>query len=399
MATFVYYGFHDSGHKATGGRNASSKEELRRFLINGGISGFEIFESKTSFVKGGRGIVSSRDLSIFCRQMSVMFFSSITLMEGVMILAEQAENKQLKICLREISELMRKGYKFSDCVNMYEHVFGRYFVNMTLIGEESGTLDSVYERLADYFQKEEGIRKKMRSAVAYPAVLAALMLCILALLVLKVLPIFDELLSNMGGEMPLITTFMINFSQIATDYIVVILFVLLVIVALFMYYKNTESGKLWWDSLKLRTPGIRYIASRSATSTVARSLAILLKSGVQLVNAVEDAAPLLTNKRVEKRFKSVTENVRAGEQLSDALKSVGVFPPLFLKMVMVGQKTGRLDDMLARSAGIFDEEVYEAIERVTGMIEPILIIILSVVVGVILLTVMLPMINIMNAVG
>jgi type IV pilus assembly protein PilC len=399
MATFVYHGFDVQGNRFAGSRNAATKEDVRRFLIERQVSGFEIFESKTAFMKGEYRLVGAKELSIFCRQMSVMFFSSITLMEGVTILAEQSESRQLKICLDEIHELMKKGYKFSDCVKMYQHVFGAYLVNMTIIGEESGALDSVYERLADYFQKEAGIHKKMRSAVMYPAVLAALMVGILALLIVKVLPVFDELLAGMGGEMPLITAFMLNFSRFASDYIALILLILAAVVVGFITYKRTERGRLWWDTVKLKTPGLKYIASRSATSTLARSLSILLKSGVQLINAVEDATPLLSNKRLEERFKNVTRNIREGAPLSESLKSVGVFPPLFLKMVTVGQKTGRLDEMLARSANIFDDEVYEAIERVTSMIEPILIIVLSVVVGIILLSVMLPMISIMNAVG
>lgn len=399
MSTFLYRGFDPEGRRTAGGGSFASKERMEEYLREKNVSGYEIFDSLTDYSKSGFKLVSAKELAIFSRQMSVLFVSAITLMEGAALMAEQSENRQLKICLNEMYAHMEKGLTFAEAMSMYDHIFGSYLVNMVIIGEESGSLDDVFMKMADYFEKEASIRKKLKAAVAYPAVLTVLMAGIVLLLIVKILPMFNEILSGMGGEMPAVTAMFLAFSVFVNKYLLYIVIVAAAVILGAVYFKGTERGALWWDTMKVKAPGGRYVNARVATSRFARSMAILLKSGVQLLNALEDITPLLDNRYLEARFRQVIDEVKTGGQLSTALEKMGVFPPLFLKMIVIGQSTGHLDDMMDRSANIFDEEVYDAIERITGMIEPVLIIILSIIVGVILLSVILPMNNIMNTIG
>ncbi len=399
MSTFLFRGYTEDGHKVYGSKAFPSKDMAEKFIEQKGYTGYQIYESKTQYSATGYKIVSPKDLSIFSRQMSVMFFSNITILEGVLLLSEQAENKNLKLALEEIHSHMENGLTFADALSMYEHIFGSYMINMVLIGESSGTLDGIFMRLASYFDKESGIRKKLRTAVTYPAILTVLMTGIILILIVKILPMFNDILSSMGGQMPALTAILLSLANFINDYLVFIVVIIAAIVFGLLYYIKTEKGMLWWAKQRMKIPGVSYVTSRVVTSRFSRSMAILLKSGVQLLNALEDILPLLDNAYIEQKFRKVIEDVKMGTQLSDALKEVGVFPPLFLKMIVIGQSTGHLDDMLDRSASIFDEEVYDAIEKITVMIEPILIIILSIIVSIILLSVMLPMISIMNAIG
>lgn len=399
MPMFLYRGFDDKGHRVSGSKSLISKTQLTEYLQKRQITGYEIFNSKTVYRRGIYSLVSPRELSVFCKQISVLFYSNITLMEGVLILAEQSDNKQLKTAFGEIYNFMEDGYSFADAMCMYSHIFSPYLLNMVVIGETSGTLDAVFMRMAAYFDKESGIRKKIRYAISYPAILTALMAAIIILLIVKILPMFGNILESMGSQMPVAPRILLDIGLFLTMYAPVAILIILCIVAAGFIYAETEKGRFNIDRLKISIPAYRFISSRVITSRFSRSLAILLKSGVQLINALSDITVLMDNKYLELQLTVAVDKLKDGQELLPVLKEMRVFPPLFLKMFVIGQKTGNLDDILDKSASIFDDEVDDAVEQLTSMIEPVLIIILSVVVGIILLSVMLPMINIMNTIG
>lgn len=396
MSTIQYRGFNQEGIKVVGCKNLKDVGEMETYLNNNKIYNYEIFESKVKYKKGVSEIVSSKELSIFCRQMSVLFFSNITLMEGVLLLSEQSENKQLKIALSEIYNHMQNGLTFSEAIGMYDFIFHLYLINMITIGENSGTLDDVFSKMSEYYHKENTIRKKLKSALTYPLILTTMMSAIVWILIIKILPMFNDILTSMGGEMPNITKAILSVSTFINNNGLIFIIVILVALFILIFYVQTEKGNYWFDRMKVKTKVGKFIYGKVISARFARSLSILLKSGVQIVNAMEQVNSLLQNKYLEEKFKIAFERVKGGTDLSDSLKDVGIFPPLFLKMVIIGQTTGHLDEMLSRSANIFDEEVDDALEKTTSMIEPLLIIILSIIVGVILLSVMLPMISIMT---
>jgi len=332
--------------------------------------------------------------------MSVMVFSDITLMEGVSLLSEQSENnRQLALALKEIYGHMEQGLTLSAAMGMYPHIFTEYLLNMLYIGETGGALDKVFVMMSEYFEKENRMRKRLRSAVTYPAVLSVLMGAIVLLMIMKVLPMFKDLLDEMGGDMPLVTNFLLSASQFIKDYWVWFVSGIAAVAAAAVIFVKTAGGSVFYDRLKLRIPVFKYVNTRILTARFARSLSILLKSGVQLINSLNYIKPLLNNRFLEPKFENAVLEVRDGKKLSESVRGIGIFPSLFLKLLHVGETTGRTDEMLDKAAGVFDEEVDEAIDRMTAFLEPLLIIILSVVVGIIMVSVMIPMITVMNAIG
>jgi type IV pilus assembly protein PilC len=331
--------------------------------------------------------------------MSVLFFSHITLIEGVSILIEQSDNKQLKQALTEVYAFMEKGFTLAEAMSMYGHIFTSYMLSMVVIGEKSGTLDTVFSLLSDYYDKESKIRKRIKSAITYPAILTALMAAIVVLLIVRILPMFGDILDSMGASMPAMTAGILGGGAFLATYGLFFIAGIIIIALGCIIYFRTEKGQYNYDRIKFRIPAYRFIACRVITSRFARSLAILFKSGVQLLNALEDVTVLMGNKYLEEKLKSAVEKAKNREEISEVLKEIGIFPALFIKMFNIGERTGNLDEMLEKSASVFDEEVDDAVERFTQMLEPVLIIVLSLVVGAILLSVVLPMITVMNAIG
>jgi type IV pilus assembly protein PilC len=399
VATFTFIAYDAEGRQVRGAKKFMSQNQMEDYLTRQQCSHFEIFPSETAYKTGAFALVSPKELSIFCRQMSVLFFSHITLMEGLLLLASQTDNKQLKISLREIYERMKESHTFGESMGMYHHIFGSYLLNMITIGETSGALDSVFIRMSAYFEKESKIRKKLKAAVTYPSILTVLMGAIVLLLILKILPMFQSTLATLGGETPASTKVIFAAANFIRRYIALIVAAAALIVAAAVLLPHSRKGRYWLDKMKVKVPMSKFLHVRVITTRFSRSLAILLKSGVQLLNAMEEIIVLIDNHYLEDQFKNAFLKVKEGQNLADVLSGIDVFPPLFLRMVAIGDSTGHLDEMLEKSASVFDDEVDEAIERITMMVEPALIIVLSVVVGIILLSVMLPMINIMNAIG
>ena len=343
--------------------------------------------------------ISYKELSVFCRMMSVVIISQLPLTEGLKLVSEQMANKNLSAAVNEIYKLMETGRTFSQAIGAYPRIFGSYAVNMIEIGEASGTLDEILGRLAVYFDKEDNLRRKLKSALSYPLALTVLMAAIIALLIVKILPMFEATLDSMGGELPDAAFNIFMVSGAIRRYAPAIIGVIAAAVILAALYFRTKKGRMVKDRLKITAPGFRYVNSRIITSRYARGLSILLRSGVQLLNAMSEIVKLINNAYLENRFYEAVDRVREGEGIDSVLNDLRIFPPLFVRLVKIGHSAGHLDEMLERSAVIFDEEVDYAIDQVTQTVEPALIIVLSVVVGVILLSVMLPMIGIMNAIG
>ena len=399
MPTFLYTGVNAQGYPANGAMKAADTNEVKNHLESREISANTIFESETTYKQGLYALVSPSELALFCKQTSVLFYSHMTLMEGMKLLGEQNDNKNLKITLNEMYDIMDQGYTFATAANMYTHIFPTYLLNMITIGEQSGTLDNIFQTMSGYYEKEAKLRKRLRSAVAYPAMLSVLMIAIILLLILRVLPMFNSILTDMGEELPVATALIFGASNFLNKYVWIMAIVIAAAVVGILYYIRTPKGKIWYDRFKLNSVFSKYISRRSITARVARSLGLLIKSGVQLLNAMEIITPLVENKFLEDKFVKATEEIRDGKDLAEAFSEIGIFPPLFIRMIVIGQKAGHLDEMLDKSSSVFDDEVDDAIERLTVMIEPILIIILSIIVGIILLSVMLPMIDIMSVIG
>lgn len=397
MQEYSYLAKNLNGEEISGKQDAESVDELKKILYSKGY-----FLTKTSVaakeVKFNFKIkkVNLKDFSVFCRQFSVILNSGITVTEAVETLIYQTQNKFFQQVLKEVHQHLLKGKLLSECIKMKKDVFPDFFINMIQVAEASGSLDSVLERMAEYYEKEHKMIKKVKAAMTYPVIVLVVALSVITLLMVKVLPMFAEMLSSMGGEIPLITRLLMSMSNFMVKYYLVIFGVLVVGIISLIKYSKTQEGRYKFDVLKLKFPVIKNITTKVVTAKFARSMGILLKSGIPIITSIDIISNLIGNKVVEEKFRMCAKDIKEGKGIALSIKSIEVFPPLLIQMVSVGERTGELDDMLTRTAKFFDEEVEEAIQQATALIEPAMIIFLAVAVGAIILAVMLPMVNIMQ---
>lgn len=399
MPVYKYRAKNLKGETLDGEYEAVSLDVLEQMLRSKGYFLVESSVRGREFTLAGMyGKISVKDIAVFCRQFAVILGSGITILEAVGILRDQASKKRMKDILEDVYNELQKGRMLSEAIAPYDDMFPEFMKNMIRVGEASGTLDAILTQLADFYEYDNRLRRKIRSAMTYPTILAVLTVAVVTLLMVAVLPMFSDMLTGMGGNLPGITVFLMSVSRFMVDNLLLILAIAIVLIILFSYYVRTEGGRLWFDGLKLRLPVVKSTVLKTVTARFARSMSILLKSGIPIVNAMEIMKDLIGNRAVEKKFTEATAEIKEGKGIAGPMKRLGIFPPLLIHMIVVGENTGELDEMLGRTAGFFDEEVEEAIERAVSMIEPAMIIIMAVVVGVIILSVMLPMVSIMDTV-
>lgn len=340
-----------------------------------------------------------KDLSIFCNQFHVLFGSGISIFDTINILQEQTCNKKIKNSLSNISLEIQKGSELSDAMRRYIKFYPTFMLNMIKIGEESGRLEEILESLANYYQRESNIRGKLKSAMAYPVIIFIITSIISVAMIAKVVPIYTNILIGMGAELPFVTRIIISISGVINNDFFVILIILLLCIFSVRTYVKTPKGKYNYDSLKLHVPIISKLYTKALCSKFSRCMSVLISSGITLNGATGLAIDVLDNTYAKAKLKKIEKDIEEGINISKALTRTGFFPRILISMVSVGEETGRLDEMLNKSAEIFESEVSEGIEKVTVMVQPAMILLLSAIVGVIILSIMLPMYSIMDNMG
>ena len=338
------------------------------------------------------------ELSLFCYQMSIILRSGIQLTEGLSMLSEEVSDKHLKVALEIMYEDIENGQTFYSSIEKHD-VFPNYMKAMVMIGEKTGALDNIMDYLSHYFERSEKLSQKIRSAVTYPLILTGLMGGIILLLILKVLPMFKEILDSVGGEMPSVTKAMLNISMGIKNYSLVILVVLLMFILGVYLFIRTPDGKKSIDKWRMNLPLIRNINRKIYAARFSMVMSLLIKSGIDHDEALDMVMQVVGNTYVAQKICECKKMIINGWDLREAYAHTGIFPSLFSKMINIGYKTGEMDSMMAKISGIYENDVDNSLNKATSIIEPTLVIILSVVVGIILMTVMLPLINIMSSIG
>ena len=341
--------------------------------------------------------VHANDIAVFCRQLSVLLNAGVTLVEAISILKGQGENHTLNMALEDIHDRLQRGNILSEAMMRHDDVFAEFLINMVKVGEASGTLDTVMVKLADYYERDNKINQKVRSAMTYPVILAILTVAVIILLMVKVLPMFTGILTQMGEEMPALTKGLIAVSNFFIENFTILLLLIVGLFVFFRYFGKSDVGRYWFDWVKLSVPGVKTVTLKIVTARFSRSLSILLKSGIPIIGAVDIIRNMIGNRVVERRFEVCSTAIKEGRGIAVPISELNIFPGLLVHMITIGENSGELDEMLGRTAGFFDAEVEESIDRLTVMIEPLLIIVLGVVVGTIIISIMLPMIGIMTA--
>jgi type IV pilus assembly protein PilC len=344
--------------------------------------------------------VKTKDVVIFSRQFSTMINSGLPILQGLTIVAEQAENKDFRVLMAKVRDDISNGVPLSDALSRHPKVFSTLYVNMVKAGEQGGILDIIFERLSEYMEKAEGVTRKVKSAMMYPIVVMSVAMLVVVFLMIKVVPTFADVFKSFGAELPLPTRMVLGLSNflLSPKAGFLVAFGIAAYVALTLY-KRTKQGAYNIDALILKLPVFGILAQKAAVAKFARTFGTLIKSGVPIMDALETVAKTSGNLVVERALNNARDSVRSGKTLTQPLKESKIFPPMVTQMINVGEETGALDAMLSKVADFYEEEVDTAVEGMTSIIEPILIVFLGVTLGFIVVAMFMPMFELGNLAG
>ena len=353
-------------------------------------------DTPSAFFTLGTGKISIPELSNFCRQFSIMLNTSIPLLEAIDILKNQPFTAYFRKILEVIYDDVKGGMLLSEALEKHKKVFPDFFRSMTYVGEMSGRLDMVFNALADYYERDFTMRRKLKSALAYPIMLLGLTLAIVVLMLAFIIPTFKTALADLDVPIEGITKVVYDISDFVTLWWGIILSIVIIIgLALYVFLK-TEKGKYARDVVLVKTPLLKTIQINTITARFARAFSLLLASGMDITDAMDAVSVVLTNKYLQKKFEIATDYVRHGMSLTNAFESVGAFPTMLTKMVTIGERTNSLNDVLDRSCAYFDAQLETSFASFSSKIQPIMIAIMGVVVGTLFIAVYSPMLSIMT---
>ncbi len=394
MAIFRYTAKEHTGRSITGVTEALDQRALVELLRKQDLIVISVKEEKKRESKplmsrfGGK--VGLSELVLFSRQLATMVDSGIPLVQALEILTEQIETRMFKQIVAEVKKDVQTGSTFCDALAKHPKAFSALFVNMVRAGESSGALDDILERLASYLEKTDSLVRKVRSAMIYPIVVSVMAVVITLVLMLKVVPVFKSIFADFGGQLPLPTLILVSISDFLIQNFLFFCVMMTVLGVVLVRFLRTDKGTLWFDHFKLKMPVFGMIMRKVAVSKFSRTLSTLVKSGVPILTALEIVGKTAGNKVIEGAVDRVKGSVREGENISNPLMKSGVFPPLVVRMIAVGEQTGELEKMLTKIADFYDDQVDAAVAGITSLIEPLIIAFLGTVIGGIVICMFLP---------
>ena len=343
--------------------------------------------------------VKTKDLVIFTRQFSTMIDAGLPLVQGLTILAEQSENRAMKKILKEITKDVEGGATLADAMKKHPKVFDELFVNLVAAGEVGGILDTILRRLAAYIEKAQKLKGKIKGAMTYPIVVIGIAIIVIAVILIFVIPVFQEMFASFGKALPAPTQFVVNLSNFVKSNIHWCILGLMAIMMAFKYYRGTKIGRRTTDNLFLKLPIFGELLKKVAVARFSRTLGTMIQSGVPIMDALEIVAKTAGNVIIEEIIYEVRSAIAEGQNIADPLSENDIFPGMVVQMIAVGEATGALDSMLEKIADFYDEEVDAAVEAMTSMLEPLLLLFLGGSIGGLVISMYLPIFQMAGAVG
>ena len=341
--------------------------------------------------------VKERDIIIFARQFSTMIDAGLPIIQCLDILHSQQENATFKVMLKDIKESVEGGTTLADSLKRYPKYFDSLFVNMIAAGEAGGILDVILKRLASYMEKAARLKRKVKGAMVYPAITIAVAVVVVAIILIFVIPVFEKMFREFGSALPAPTQIVINISEFVKSKIHWIIIATILFAIAFKKYYSTEKGRNTVDAVLLKLPVFGILLRKVAVAKFTRTMGTMLGSGVAILEALDIVAKTAGNKVIEKAIYSVRTGIAEGRTMADPLQSSGVFPPMVCQMIAVGESTGALDSMLEKIADFYDEEVDQAVENLTSLIEPFMLVFLGVTIGGLVVAMYLPIFKMASA--
>ena len=398
MPTFTYSARTSAGAIQTGEIEMASRDEVNRWLARQRMIPIRVNEKKSSLELSFGSGIKMRDIVIFTRQFATMINSGLPLVQSLDILAKQSENKALRKVIEEVLFDVESGNTLADALRKHPKVFTDLYVNMVAAGETGGILDVILLRLATFLEKNDALARKIKGAMVYPAVILSVAVLAVIVLLVKVIPTFQTMFESAGIPLPAPTRLVIWMSAMLQAYWwALIAAVVLAVFTLRQTYK-TDNGQLAIDRFMLQTPIFGDLLRKTAVARFTRTLGTLVASGVSILEGLEITARTAGNRVIHDAVMKARASIAGGETISGPLKDSGVFPPMVVQMINVGEQTGGLDEMLSKIADFYDEEVDAAVETLLSAMEPIMIVFLGVIVGGMIVAMYLPIFDMINAV-
>jgi len=400
VPVFVYAG-KLKGKNVKGEYEAENRDELFKYLRSKGIIITKVKQKgKQISLKFGTG-VKAEDITNFARQFSAMISAGLPLIQCLTILSEQTENPAFRDVLNSVTANVENGNSLADSMAKHPKVFPELFINMIAAGEVGGILDTILLRLATFLEKAAGLKRKIKGAMMYPVVISIVAVVAVAALLIFVIPVFAKMFAEFGSALPKPTQMVVdasNFMKTPTKILPLLVTIGLVSFA-FVKYRGTEKGRFKTDQLLLKIPVLGDLARKSVVAQFTRTLGTLLASGVSILEALDITAKTADNMVIRRALQRMIISISEGKTITEPMKASGVFPPMVVQMVAVGEESGGLDQMLNKIADFYDEEVDAAVDALTSVMEPIIIVILAIIMGGVLIAMYLPMFDLINAVG
>ena len=391
MKKFKYKAMKNDGTKTSGEYEANSREDVMEMITSNGYYPLKVEEVIESATINIRRKIKVKEISIFCRQMYTMLDAGVPLINSLNLMSTQVTNKHLVEIVKVLEEDVRKGEMLSNSMRKFPEAFPTLLTSMVESGEASGNLDEMFLRMSTHFEKENKINNKVKAAMIYPIILACVGVAALAVVMIFVMPTFVSLFESSGSDLPFATRLLIGISDFMASHFIIVLAILIAIIVGIIIFSKTESGIYFFAKLKISFPLIKDLNRKMIVSRFTRTLSTLLASGVSLVESLPIVSAVLNNVIAEDEVLKIRERVVKGEGLSTPIEECELFPPMLSSMVRIGEESGALDDMLNKTADFYDEEVEQAIQTLTSMLEPIMIIIMGLVIGFMVIALMLPL--------
>jgi type IV pilus assembly protein PilC len=409
MTSFQYTARDKQGNSASGVMEAESRQELVSKLREQGLMPTSIVDSSTgrlatprkvavqSTVKGKR--VKAEEMVLFTRSLATMVNSGLPLLQGIDIMIEQTESVNFRAVLTQVGQDIEAGLTFSDALRKHPKAFSELYASMVRAGEASGDLDGILIQLAEFLEATEKLKREIQSAMTYPVIALVIVVLIATGLLIFIVPKFEEIFTSLGRTLPAPTRALMAVSAILRKYILLVIAAVIVFFIGFRYYVSMPTGRLQWDTFKLKLPIFGTLFRKVAVSRFARTMSTLTRSGVPVLLALEIVERTIGNEVIARAVKSSQASIKAGATIADPLTRSGVFPLMVTRMIDVGEKTGALDELLTKISEFYDQQVEATIASLTSLIEPLLILFLGVVVGGMVLALFMPIFQLSTLVG
>lgn len=398
MAKYAFKVVDSTGKSTKKTVEAKSEEAARAKLRSEGFSvtglGKEVGEGGGK--KGGK--VTNRDLSVFCKQFAAVLRAGVPMISALDMMAEQMTNKTLQAALRDAATYVQKGGTMADAMRQNPKAFPDILANMVAAGEISGKMEIAFERMAVQFEKDGAIQAKVKSAMTYPIVILIVLIGVVGLLMVMVIPTFSEMFKEMGTKLPAATQLLVNFSDFLMARWYIVIGVVLILIFGIKYFKKTPAGQQFFGNLALKAPIIGNLSVKTAAANFSRTFATLLASGISMIDAIEQTAKVMKNKVIRDKVMECKGQVAKGVPLSVPIRQMEIFPSMLPSMMHIGEETGNIEDMMEKVADFYEEEVENAVNALTSMMEPLIIVVMGVTVGGIVIAIYSPILSMYDAV-